>query len=130
MIKHTEESQNQHISFIAKSIHIENTGDSYLLIFYNLSEYLLLQRTYEFDTQDHIIGMDTYYIEYSDQSKSCYGGIEDITIDKDKLNIMFNEIAAKKLKTTKQLSIEIKINDETYQELTKQINNILKKGML
>lgn len=124
MIGENNTSASQTTSFHAKSINIENMDDCYLVIFYNIGEYFLLQKAYDFDEKDQQNGMNTYHIEYCDQSQSLYGGIDSIVLYRNKVDIELNEEAAKQLKINKKLSIGFTLNDENYKNLEIQLKNI------
>jgi hypothetical protein len=124
-MKSEGEKSSSHItSFHIKSIHIENMDNCYLLIFYNIGEYFLLQRGYELDEQEDKFGFNTYYIEYCDQYQSCYGGIEKILLHKDKIDIDLSVNAANNLKINRKLSIRFNLEEQKYKELKIQLKNI------
>lgn len=120
----SNKSASQTASFKARTVNIENMDECYLVIFYNIGQYLLLQRAYEFDDQDQESGMNTYHIEYCDQSKSMYGGIETIVLHKDKLDIQLNEDAVNQLQINKKVSINFELDKKQYDELEVQLKNI------
>jgi hypothetical protein len=124
MTEEIEKSSSQITSFNVKSIHIENMEDCYLLIFYNIGEYFLLQRGYEFDEQEDKLGFNTYYIEYCDQSQSCYGGVENIILHKNKIEIDFSINATNSLKIIRKLSIGFDLEEHIHKELKMQLKNI------
>lgn len=57
-------------------------------------KYLILQRSHEFDGQDRTLGMDKVHVEISGESRSCYGGISEISVSHDGIRFSFDEKAA------------------------------------
>lgn len=65
------------IKFTANHIVYELTEDNSYLVGYaddknDTEEYVIIERALEFDEQDISLGMNSYYIEYADQSNSGY----------------------------------------------------------
>lgn len=65
------------IKFTANHIVYELTEDNSYLVGYaddknDTEEYVIIERALEFDEQDISLGMNSYYIEYTDQSNSGY----------------------------------------------------------
>jgi hypothetical protein len=123
MIGENNTPKSKTTSFHTKSINIENMEQCYLVIFYNIGEYFLLQRAYDLDSNNQEIGMNTYYIEYCDQAQSIYGGIDSI-VYRDKVDIKLNEKASNQLKINRNLSIGFTLDDGKYKELELQLKNI------
>ena len=89
--------------------------DTFLLVGFADQEfdtqvYLMLQRAYEFDEQDHALGMDTVYIERDDQSQSTYGGIERVTLTPRALSLTLSTETANALGSETDLCIAITPN--------------------
>jgi hypothetical protein len=124
MIGENNTPKSKTTSFHTKSINIENMEQCYLVIFYNIGEYFLLQRAYDLDSNNQEIGMNTYYIEYCDQAQSIYGGIDSIVLYRDKVDIKLNEKASNQLKINRNLSIGFTLDDGKYKELELQLKNI------
>jgi hypothetical protein len=124
MIGENNTPKSKTTSFHTKSINIENMEQCYLVIFYNIGEYFLLQRAYDLDSNNQEIGMNTYYIEYCDQAQSIYGGIDSIVLYRDKVDIKLNEEASNQLKINRNLSIGFTLDDGKYKELELQLKNI------
>jgi hypothetical protein len=124
MIGENNTPKSKTTSFHTKSINIENMEQCYLVIFYNIGEYFLLQRAYDLDSNNQEIGMNTYYIEYCDQAQSIYGGIDSIVLYRDKVDIKLNEKASNQLKINRNISIGFTLDDGKYKELELQLKNI------
>lgn len=65
------------LNFIANHIVYELTEDDSYLVAYaddknDTEEYVTVERALAFDEQDISLGMNSYYIEYADQSNSGY----------------------------------------------------------
>lgn len=69
--------------------------------------YLILQRSHEFDEQDRALGMDKVHVQISDESRSCYGGISEISVSHDGIRFFFDEKAAAALGLNDQLYINV-----------------------
>lgn len=58
---------------------------------FDTENYLILQRAFEFDAQDHAQGMATYYLEIDDQANSLYGGVSRAVLHPDRIELEFTE---------------------------------------
>lgn len=83
---------------VVSHIAVDVENGSYVLGFYEREDgsgkYLLLQRSHEFDEQDRALGMGKVHVEISDESRSCYGGISEISVSHDGIRFSFDEKAA------------------------------------
>lgn len=70
-------------------------------------KYLILQRSHEFDEQDRALGMDRVHVQISDESRSCYGGISEISVSHDGIRFSFDEKAAVALGLSSSLYINV-----------------------
>ena len=68
-------------------------------------QYLQFQRVHVSDAKDQALGFDTYYIEWNDQSNSCYGGIESIYLGADAIKLRLNDTGAQSLKLDRDVLI-------------------------
>ncbi len=124
MINKNIKSDNQVTSFSAKTINVGNIENSYFLIFYNLEQYFLLQKAHNFDEQDSRNKTDTYYIEYSDQSRAIFGGVENVVLYRNKINFKLSNKASEALKMSSELSIEFKANEANYEKMKEELRYI------
>lgn len=62
------------------------------------SAYLMLQRAEAAEPQSVALGHDTYFVELSDQSQSCYGGVDRASLSRDRLRLAFSDTATRALK--------------------------------
>jgi len=118
------ESNNQVTSFNAKTVNIGNIEDSHFLIFYNIEEYFLLQKPHKFDEYDFQSNRNTYYIEYCDQSKFKYGGIDNIVLYRNKVVINLKSETAQALKLSPTIYINFQVNDNDYKKMNEELKNI------
>jgi len=65
--------------------------------------YFMIQYS-EDDSQDRQLGIDTYYIEKNDQSMGGYGGIIELRLDKNRIQI---DLSQKGTEHLKEINIEI-----------------------
>ena len=55
------------------------------------NQYVILQKSMNFDEQDVELGLNTYYFEYSDQSNSEYDICKNIIVEKEKITFNLKE---------------------------------------
>jgi len=77
---------------------------------------LVLQRSYEPDEQDLALGMDQVYIERNEQSRGGYGGVRELVLSRDRLNIGLEDAMAQTLGDD-AFEITFALDDERFQEL-------------
>jgi hypothetical protein len=113
---------------------IDNIEENYKMIAFGdnreeekIENYVILQRANTFDEQDIKLGMDSYYIEYNDQSNSGYGICEQISIDENLINIEFPAKSEKDIK-----NIFLKLDKAKYkkEELIEYLKSILGKTLI
>lgn len=78
------------IKFTANHIVYELTEDNSYLVGYaddknDTEEYVIFERALEFDEQDISLGMNSYYIEYADQSNSGYDICNNVILRQNKI---------------------------------------------
>ena len=78
----------------------------------DVAEYLLLQWKEAYEEQDKVLGMDKIYLEYSEQSRSCYGGIGSISAGHREIIIDLTQRAAETLQVEGPIEITIKTPDD------------------
>ncbi len=87
-------------------------------------EHCLILFSYNYDEQDIRLGMDCHYVEVNDQAYSLYGGIENVTVNKDILAIHLNEKGSKRLETT-TIHITITNCDWSLEKIKHKILSVL-----
>jgi len=55
------------------------------------NQYVILQKSIDFDEQDIELGLNSYYFEYSDQSNSEYDVCRNVVLEKDKITFILKE---------------------------------------
>jgi len=55
------------------------------------NQYVILQKSIDFDKQDIELGLNTYYFEYSDQSNSEYDICKNVILEKEKVTFILKE---------------------------------------
>ena len=114
------------IEFTAKTIHASKEDDFYIVGFsddeYDYSNYLILQKAFEFDEQDVEHGMDGEYFELNGQEYSGYKLCRAAFISKDEflLHINQNDFG---IDTVKISLSQVVIDTEFLQHLKKVLNN-------
>jgi hypothetical protein len=93
---------------------------------------LLLQRSTD-DAED-VPGVEGVYVEWCDQSNSCYGCIEDFQLERNSARIKFAEAAnllvdlnqdEKKDNRLSKLVVTFDIDEATYQKLKDSLSRII-----
>lgn len=96
---------------VVSHIAVDVENGLYVLGFYGQEggggKYLLLQRSHHFDRQDKALGMDKVHVQLSDESRSCYGGISEISVSHDGIRFSFDEKAAAALGLNGPLYINV-----------------------
>lgn len=115
------------INFTANDIVYEVTEDnSYLVGFADdknePTEYVIVERAFEFDEQDIKLGMDSYYFEYSDQSNSGYGLCSKVIMRQNEIVFSINHKSENDITS---ITVSYKDNAiEDRQEYRKMLSNI------
>ena len=86
--------------------------------------YLLLQRGIEDDEQDIRLGMNTYHVELNGQGWSCYGGIEALELQRDRVYITFTAEGVREMGGVDKLEITFAPDGRILDELRKRLANI------
>lgn len=89
----------QKIQFTA--IEVENAPNEYDILmigFYSENHYFMIQHSDEHDEEDIAAGMDTYHIERDDQSYSGYGGVQQVQLRRNQIQISLNKKGQRTLK--------------------------------
>jgi len=96
---------------VASHVAVDTENGLYVIGFYEQEDgggkYLLLQRANRFDEQDRALGMDKAHVQLSDESRSCYGGISEISVSHDGIRFSFDEKAAIALDLNGPLYIDV-----------------------
>ncbi|GLX13852.1 hypothetical protein Pstr01_20910 [Pseudomonas straminea] len=88
--------------------------------------YLMLQRAFEHDEQDHALGMDTYHIEWCSQDKSRYGGISRFELSPNGADVTFEPQAAAALDDMDHLTISFHLNQNEFLALREALDHIFR----
>ncbi len=106
--------------FETDTVEIDET-DLLIVGFFTEDNYFMIQQSLgEYDEQDIILGMNTYHIERDDQSHGGYGGIQEILLQRNKINVRLNEIGQKNL-DCEEVEINFQTDDEKYKLLTEKL---------
>ena len=84
---------------------------------------LIIQDAYDREDEQEIeLGMDTFYLEINDQSRSGYGGIEQLELWKSLLRLKLNRIGKENLKIKSEiLDIQLNINEKEFTNLREKL---------
>ena len=86
------------------------------------TEYVIVERAFEFDEQDIKLGMDSYYFEYSDQSNSGYGLCSKVVMRQNEIVFSINHKSENDITS---ITVSYKDNAiEDRQEYRKMLSNI------
>lgn len=118
------------MQFTAEEIHVKYDSNDVLVIGFSAGfneredqRYFMIQDALEYDRQDIKLGMDTYYIELNNQAKGLYGGVSQMTLERDLITFELEPAAQDRLAET---SVEIGLNcsDEVFEKLQGKLNLI------
>lgn len=116
------------MQFTAQDIHVKYDSNGVLVIGFSAGfneredqRYFMIQDALEYDRQDMLLGTDTYYIELNNQAKGLYGGVSEMSLQRDLITFILEPAAQDRLAET---SIEVGLNcsDEVYENLREKIN--------
>ena len=113
------------LNFEAESVEIETTELNILIVgFYSEENYLMIQQSLdEADEQDVRLGMNTYHIERDDQSYGNYGGVSQIDLSRNSIEVDLDENGKKNLQCD-GVRIDFETDEETYQLLGEKLKFI------
>ena len=113
------------LHFETDSALVENTDVDVLVVgFYTEENYLMIQQSLEeYDEQDKRLGMDTYHIERDDQSYGGYGGVGQINLSRNRIEVKLDETGKKNLEC-EGVVVDFETDDENYELLTEKLRLI------
>ncbi|WML46647.1 Imm10 family immunity protein [Neobacillus sp. PS3-34] len=88
---------------------------------FNTKEYILLQKSLAPGEQDKELGLDEIHIEYNDQIHSTYGGILNVELNNDCIEIELDDHTARQLQTGKSICVSFDKKNETILTLEKNL---------
>ena len=91
--------------------------------------YFTIQDSDKYDHQDRELGMDTYYIEKNDQSMAGYGGVKEIKLSKNRIQIDFDQKGIDNLKET-NIEIDFEFNSDEFKNLCKKLGQVFSNDEL
>lgn len=119
------------MDFKADEVYVDyNIDDILNCIFSGTSNgqkiYLMIQDAFDREDEQEIkLGMDTFFIEFQDQARGGYGGIQEIELSRDYLRIELNDVGKKNLKLKADtLKITFALNDAAILNLKETLNEI------
>ena len=117
--------------FESENVEIETTEFDILTVgFYTEENYLMIQQSFdESDEQDVELGMNTYHIERDDQSFGGYGGVEQINLSRNSIEVELNETGKENLECD-SVKVDFDTDDENYQLLTEKLRQIFGDSLI
>lgn len=107
-----------------------NDLDILIVGFYTEENYLMIQQSLdEYDEQDIRLGMNAYHIERDDQSYGGYGGVEQIDLSRNSIEVNLNEIGKKNLQCD-GVKVNFETDDENYQLLIEKLKFIFGDSLI
>jgi hypothetical protein len=91
---------------------------------FEVGDYLILQRAFEFDEQDVRLGMNNVYIERNDQGRSSYGGIETFELHPCRLRVRFDTRGAQLMAGVRDM--EVSFEEGRYEDLRNALERCFK----
>lgn len=92
---------------------------------FHTTQYLLLQRTLEPDQQDRALGMDRVYIEWSEQSRSAYGHVEEARLRRDGITLRLDPATAAAVSNGERLEIVFDVTAPRLLEIAEQLRLLI-----
>jgi len=98
--------------------YISSEDDGYVMIIafgddkFDPSRFFMIQGSHEYDEQDRKLGMDTVYLEMSDNLQPGYGYIDSFILNEDRLSIRLKRETSEKLGVDEEVLIKL-MGDET-----------------
>src|SRR5262245_55504926 len=89
-------------------------------------QYLMLQRSRNFDEQDVATGMDNVYVERDDQRYSAYGGIRLFELRRNFAWLLLDAATARKLGNEAVFEVRFELEDERFEELRAGLARLFK----
>lgn len=117
--------------FKSETVEIETTEFDILTVgFYTEENYLIIQQSFdESDKQDVESGMKTYHIERDDQSLGGYGGVEQINLSRNSIEVELNETGKENLECD-SVKVDFDTDNENYQLLTEKLRQIFGDSLI
>ncbi len=116
------------MNFLAECVTTQTEEDFWMVGFadheFETTQYLILQRAFEFDEQDVEQDMNTYYFEIGDQACSSYGGIKEFKLYSSMVQIKLEAQTAASLKIEKVLEIKFDLEQHAWNALKIFLENI------
>lgn len=119
------------LNFETDAVEIEETDLDVLIVgFYTDENYLMIQQSLDgYDEQDESLGMNSYHIERDDQSYGGYGGVEQINLQRNSIEVELDEIGKQNLQCD-GVKVDFETDEETYQTLTEKLKSIFGSSLL
>lgn len=105
------------LHFETENVEIEETDLDVLIVgFYTEENYLMIQQSLDIEDGD-------YHIERDDQSFGGYGGIEEINLSRNSIEVGLDETGRENLECD-SVTVDFETEDENYQLLTEKLRQI------
>jgi hypothetical protein len=110
------------LRFEADAVEVEVNEFNILFIgFYTEENYLMIQKSLDKpDEQDIRLGLDGYHIERDDQSYGGYGGVSQILLERDSIEVQLDETGKKNLQCD-GVKVDFETDDETFERLSEKL---------
>ncbi|HRH42049.1 MAG TPA: Imm10 family immunity protein [Pyrinomonadaceae bacterium] len=119
------------LHFETEAVEIEETELDVLIVgFYTDENYLMIQQSIDgYDEQDEKLGMNSYHIERDDQSFGGYGGVKQIHLQRNTIEVELDEIGQQNLQCD-GVKVDFDTDDETYQTLAEKLKSIFGSSLV
>ena len=91
---------------------------------YDTTKYLLLQRSKNPSAQDRELEHDQVHITINDQSRSTYGGIQDIEITPTVMIINLSDETAQQLRTDREIVVRFPEPHQNYSDVVARLREM------
>ena len=113
------------LHFEAEAVEVEENDVDVLIVgFYTEENYLMIQQSLDkYDEQDIELGMNTYHIERDDQSFGGYGGVKQIHLHRDFLEVELDKTGKENLQCD-GVRIDFQADSDIFQLLNEKLRFI------
>jgi len=119
------------LRFEAEAIEVEENDPGVLVVgFYTEENYLMIQQSLdEYDEQDVASGMNTYHIERDDQSFGGYGGVKNILLSRETIEVELDETGRENLQCD-AVRVDFQTDTETFELLAEKLRFIFGNSLV
>lgn len=92
---------------------------------FNPTQYVLLQRTLMPSEQDRNLGMDQPHVEIHPPTRSAYGGVDQVIVERGRLMLWLNNAMTRKVDNTSPITISFDLTTKELAETTRALSEVI-----